>query len=60
MVHGSILKIGDTVRIVLSDGMTRDYIIRGIIDDRGATKAAAIAGRSVNNHCMFGDFKDMQ
>ncbi len=36
------LKIGDTVTTFLSNGTTGKYIISGIINDWGATKAAAI------------------
>ncbi|KNZ40840.1 ABC transporter permease [Acetobacterium bakii] len=36
------LHIGDTVNIALSDGIAADYVISGVINDWGATKAASI------------------
>ncbi|MBC3887528.1 FtsX-like permease family protein [Acetobacterium paludosum] len=36
------LHIGDTVNIALSNGIADDYVISGVINDWGATKAASI------------------
>ncbi|MBC3796098.1 ABC transporter permease [Acetobacterium tundrae] len=36
------LHIGDTINIALSNGITDDYVISGVINDWGATKAASI------------------
>jgi len=36
------LNRGDTINITLSNGITNDYVISGVIDDWGATKAASI------------------
>lgn len=36
------LTLGDTTNITLSNGIADDYVISGVIDDWGATKAAAI------------------
>ncbi len=62
------LKIGDTVTTFLSNGTTGKYIISGIINDWGATKAAAIPfvflsweaseGLSAVNSQYFVLFKD--
>ncbi len=37
-----VLNSGDTIKITRSDGTADDYVISGVINDWGATKAAAI------------------